>query len=259
MSSPSNPVEVSSYLVRAHDALAYRADFRPIFEDFELHTLAHSIELDPFARQLVHDGLVAVGLHMVTRRLDEHLAWTISIQEPPLNLFFTADVGAGALVGRAFLDHVQKHEGNLFYAETKVGEREPRRSTVEVEGVDILAMVEWYYRKSEQLPGRFFVRDDAMVLVQALPETDIEWIEGLDRDAAFALFELDGTGRLHVRQVAWHCGCDKEKILRVLASLYQADTEELFQGDPAVDAQCPRCGGEFAISREEYEEVQRGS
>jgi molecular chaperone Hsp33 len=257
MSDSRAGTEARCSLIRGHDVVAYLGDFRPLVEDFELHLMSYSLEVDPFARQLVADGLAALGLHMLSRRRDEHVAWTISVQEPPVNLFFTADVGASTLVGRAFLDGVEPYEHNLFFSEVKIGNGAPTRSTISVDGVDVFNIVEKYYERSEQRPSRFFQRENDVLMMQSLPDTDLEWLAELDGSKAFALLEEEQTEFLETRKLRWRCGCDKRKILGILASLYRDSPDQLFGADEAVYAQCPRCGSQFIVGREEFDEARR--
>jgi len=249
--------EARSLLIREHDAVAFLGDFRALVVDFELHLMACSLDIDPFARQLVADGFAALGLHMLTRRRDEHVAWTISVQEPPVNLFFTADVGASTLVGRAFLDGVEPRDHNLFFSEAKIGKGEASCSAISVDGVDIFGMVERYYEQSEQRPSRFFRRANEVLMVQSLPDTDFEWLASLDGETAFELLQGDDAELLEERRLRLRCGCHKRKILDILTSLYRNEPDQLFGADVEVYAQCPRCGSRFKVGREEFEQARR--
>ena len=42
---------------------------------------------------------------------------------------------------------------------------------------------------------------------------------------------------------------DADRITEILVKLYGEEPEELFRGDPAVEAECPRCGTKHEISR----------
>jgi molecular chaperone Hsp33 len=249
--------EVRSNLVRSRDVVAFEGDFRAVVEDAELHNLAYSLDVDPLGRCLLADGLAALGLHMAARRRDEHIGWTISIQEPPLNLFLTADVGAGTLVGRVFAAGVEPRGENLFLAQVKQGAGEPVLSTVPVEGLDIFAMVERFYAKSEQRLARFFHQNHRVLLVQSLPDTDLEWLARIDAAEAFGLLADARTKGLETRRVRWHCGCDKRKIVEVLIGLYGDAVDELFGREAESEVHCPRCGSSFVVERGEYEAAGR--
>ena len=52
-------------------------------------------------------------------------------------------------------------------------------------------------------------------------------------------------------RVVFRCGCDANRIARVLGSIYRENPEEIFLGDPTLEAECPRCGAKYQISRED--------
>jgi molecular chaperone Hsp33 len=52
-------------------------------------------------------------------------------------------------------------------------------------------------------------------------------------------------------EVVFRCGCDARRIAQVLGSIYRERPEELFEDDPTLEAECPRCGAKYQISRED--------
>jgi molecular chaperone Hsp33 len=257
MTLTPHTTEVESYLVRRRDALAVYGDFRPLLRDLELHSLAWELHYDPLVLQLLADGLTALGLHLASLPPNQFVGWTVSIQEPPVNLFFAGDSGSGAVVGRAFLEGVEPRPENLFVAQLKSPDSEPRRSTVPVDGIDIYGMVEHYYTRSEQRLARFLHDGPRAVLILALPQADAAWIRSLAPEAAFQLPREREVKLLARRHLTWRCGCDREKLANVLVGAYGSAPEALFKEEERVEVECPRCGALLAVSRDEYERVWR--
>lgn len=238
------------YLDRERDVFLSFGDPSGLHRDLDLHHLASGISYDPFRLQLVRDGLSALALYMVSRPRFETFGWTINLQDPLTNLFFTGSARESSVVGRAFLENVEPGPRNLFYAQTLRPMGQVQTSSVEVEGTDVFRIVEQYCERSDQQPVRFFSREGTgSALLCALPDVDVEWFRALESDEVFA---LEGSGDLKLiaeREVALRCGCDADRITSILVKLYGEEPEELFRGDPAVEAECPRCGTKHEISR----------
>ncbi|HLU49993.1 MAG TPA: hypothetical protein VK116_17965, partial [Planctomycetota bacterium] len=109
-----------SYLVRDREVVATLTDFTPVIREMELHFLTLGVQYDPFVFQLLTDGITALALHLSSRPLDEHTAWTVSIQNPwPVNLFFAGSSRFESVVARAFLENVRERDRNVFVSQTR--------------------------------------------------------------------------------------------------------------------------------------------
>ena len=258
MTTARSPSEVACYLIREHDVLAFYGDFRPLGVDLDLHILSCGLQYDPLARQLLLDGLIALALHLCARPAGEHVGWTVSIQRPAMNLFFTGDASETTVVGRVFLGGVEPRSHNVLISQTTSVHSEARRSSVDVEGIDIFAMVERYYRQSEQRPARFFASEAQSALVLGLPDADGRWIANLSDREVFRL-PSRGEGLLSRRRVSLRCGCDRLKITNALVGIYGGMTDDLFRSDPAVEVECPRCGARVVVTRGDYDRARETS
>ena len=117
-----------------------------------------------------------------------------------------------------------------------------------LETTDPEKWIESYYSQSEQRPARAFALDDEnYVLLAAQPDADLEWLNGLTNQDVEKILETEETKTLETRRFRFHCGCSVDKILPALAA-YKDKKEELFQGDPAIEAACPRCGAKHLVT-----------
>lgn len=253
MSARANDSGFTSVLVPDHDVLLVEADSTQLSQDLDLHILSCGLKYDPLVRQLLEDGLLALAFHILTRPGEETVGWTISLQKPALNLFFTGHAAEGYVAGRGFAGGVRRREQNLFLAQVSRPRNTPRLSTLSVEGLDIFAMVEAYYERSEQRPARFFHQNRRIIFGQPLPGADPAWLAALQSPTAFELAKADSSRVLCRRHVSFTCGCNTERILEVVSKVYGKDSSTLFGVDPAVHIECPRCAAGYRLPREEYE------
>ena len=247
----ANVIESRSYFVRERNALVVRADFGPMYIDYYLHLMQQGMKLRVDHDTYLKDGLAAFALHMVSRPWKERSAWTVHFQEPFLNVFLTGSSVNENVVGWVFTRDIKDMATNLFYAEVSEPPKPSRQSVVEFEKGTFFEIVERYYAESEQRPARYFRhKDEDMVLVSAQPDCDLDWFYGLDDEAVRQLDETEELSLLEKRKFSFSCGCDSERILRILASM---DDDEIFESDESVTADCPRCAAQFVVSREAVE------
>ncbi|MEQ8766396.1 MAG: Hsp33 family molecular chaperone HslO [Planctomycetota bacterium] len=247
---------VRSFLAREENVLVLVGSFPTLSEEIELHSLGHGLAYDPFVRQLLADGMMALALHLSSRPIDEYIGWTISLQEPMMNLFFTGSSRDEALVGRAFLDEeqVRPRDHNLLVVQSRRPSSEPHESFVEVSGIDVFAMVEHYYRQSEQRNGRFLTRDQGdVMLLHDLPDADLSWLREVDYDEIAKRLEDKRLQFLAERRFRFACGCNRERMMGVLKSTYGTDFQSLFEGQDRIEMQCQRCAARLEITEAEYQ------
>jgi molecular chaperone Hsp33 len=251
---------LSIYLDRSRDVSLAYGDPAPLHRDLDLHLLANGIAYDDFTRNGVRDGLSALALIIVSRPRFATFGWTLSLQAPARNFFWTGSASEGTVVGRAFLENVQESPRNLFFVQTSRTFGDLQTSSVEVEGTGVFSIVEQFCERSDQQPARFFNRGDRVALLTVFPDGDREWVRAA---GAPEIFEREGTEDLKLigeKEIVFRCGCDRDRIASILATLYRDAEEDLFQGDGEVEAECPRCGAKHVISRELFREAgQRGA
>lgn len=247
-------LKVHCYFVRHRNALAVRAQFSELYTDFYLHLMQHSLRYEPVPDQMLKDGLAALTLHLASRPRTEATAWTMNMQDPLLNLFFTGSSRQGNVTGRAFTEDVKKGDANLFFSQVTEEGREARQSTIEFDDSDVFSAVETYYRLSEQLPARYFRHsEEDFVMLTAQPDCDMPWFLTLDDETVRQLDENEELSLLEVREYRFECGCSIERIYPIIATLSPEAITELFDSEGGATAKCPRCGASFQMNREGFD------
>jgi molecular chaperone Hsp33 len=254
-SEPINGAEVTIDFVRHRNVLLVRGDLSPLFVDYYLHLADNKLRYEPAHDRLLKDLLAAFALHCASRPRNEHLAWTLGLQEPRLNLFVTGDNEDCTIAGRLFTENVREAEKNVFYSDLMPRRgAEKRRSVVNFEGADIFRAVEAYYAGSEQRTARFFdVGDDHYALLISHPDCDEAWLRGVDLAGVKALAEQETLARIERRAYRWNCGCTQQKIMAALAPVARDDLPGLFHDDESIHVQCPRCAAMHIVTREAME------
>lgn len=258
VSNDDSTIEVRTYFVRGRNAMVARAEMSPLYVDYYLHLADSGLSIPEGASDLAKQALAAIALHCASRPRNEVIAWTVSFQDPLMNVFAAGDNPNGTLVANVFTEHVKHAEKNLFYADVVADAGGPRRSAVDFEGSDIFRAAEQYYLRSEQRLARFFEHgDEDYVFVSAQPDCDEAWLRSLDNAAIRKLDQTETLVLLERRAYRFECGCNQDRMLRVLLPPFQRDPEGLFEGGQVVRIHCPRCGARHAITREALEAMDR--
>ncbi len=251
-------IEVRTYFVRGRNALVARGEFSKIYVDYYLHVADCGLTVSPEEAEFAKSALAAVTLHSASRPRNERVGWTVNFQDPLVNVFAAGDNPLGTVVANVFSEGVKIAEKSLFYADTIRGEQAPRRSVVDFEGSDFFAAAERYYAHSEQRLTRFFVHgEDDFVLVAAQPDCDLDWLAGLDEDAVRNLDKTEELSLLEQRYYRFECGCNQQRMMRVLLPTFRRDPDALYEGSEVIRMNCPRCGARHAITRESLEALEK--
>ncbi len=255
---PPNPaesgVEVRTLFVRSRSTLLARADLGDLFVDYYLHLGDHGLHPSNEAGALFKRALAAFVLHCASRPRNELIAWTINFQKPLVNLFLTADNGTGAVTGRVFDENVRELPENIFYADVVRGLEPKRRSAVNFTGIDPVAAAEYFYTQSEQRGARYFeLEEDKWALLTEHPDCDLAWFHALTPERVRALDAEETLTPIERRVYRWHCGCNQQRMLEVLAPAMKDDPASLFGTDEKLEMRCPRCGARYTITREAME------
>ncbi len=247
-------LEVRTYFVRNRNVLLARADFGDLFVDYYLHLSANQIRVAPEHDAMFKRALAAFTLHCASRPWNELIAWTINFQAPLVNLFLTGDNQTGAVTGRVFEENVKEGPENLFFCDVVRGNQPKRRSTVSFEGNDPIQAVEKFYAQSEQRGARYFqLAEEDWVMISEHPDCDLTWFAALTTDQVRTLDQTETLALMERRIQRWHCGCNQERMMEVLAPTMRQDPEALFGEDPKLEIRCPRCGARHTITREAME------
>lgn len=252
---PRIPVELRSYFVRGRNALAARASFGQLYEDYYLHLLQHGIRHETENDEMLKDALAALTLHLAARPRNENSAWTINIREPLTNLFVAGSNSRQTVTGRLFEPEGRRRETNLFSSQVSTPGSEVRQSTIDFQKGDIFTAAEIYYRRSEQRPARYFrTGPDQFVLIAAQPQCDLDWLDSLDNAAVEVLDQDEELSLLERRFYHFDCGCGIERIYHLFLP-YDGDAlDSVFEGDSHLVIACPRCAARFEVTREALED-----
>jgi len=253
-SEPAGSV-VTTDFVRHRNAMLVRADLGPLFTDYYLHLADQKLRYTPEQDAIFKTGLAAFTLHCASRPLNEHLAWTLNLQDPRLNVFLAGDNEDCTVVGRLFTENVRAAEQNTFYSDV-IARRgaEPRRSVVNFFGSDIFAAATDFYARSEQRPVRFFqLAGDEYAMLLSQPDCDVAWFSSVDASAVRDLDKAETVSRIERRAYEWHCGCTQQKILGAIAPAFRADPHGVFGDAESIRVECPRCAAVHTLTREAME------
>lgn len=256
--TPPNPadagLEINTRFVRSRNVLLARAEMSDLFVDYYLHLQTHQMHPAAEADALFKTALAAFVLHCAARPRNELTAWTINFQKPLMNVFLTADNETGAVAGRVFEDNVKELPENIFYSDVvRIGQPK-RRSAVSFDGPEPIAAAEKFYAQSEQRLARYFqLNEEEFVLVTEHPDCDLQWLKALTVEQVRDLEKTETLVPLERRVYRWHCGCNQERMLEVLAPTMKLDPAGLFGDDEKIEIRCPRCGARYAITREAME------
>ncbi len=252
--SNTTGMEVRTYFVRERNALLARAAFDELYVDYYLHLAGNGMQYAGSHDRLFKEALAALTLHCASRPRNETVAWTLNFQEPLVNLFVGGDNSSGGVAGQLFTQHVKENRSNLLFADVIRGQEPLRRSVVEFEGRSVFRAVEKYYSQSEQRAGRYFeFSEEDFVLVSSQPDCDSKWLESLTDADIRTLDRKEELSLLETRRYRWHCGCNQNRIMELLAPVMKDGEQGLFGGEELLRISCPRCGARYKVTREAME------
>jgi len=242
------PITVESIFVRQRNVLLVQANFTPIYIDYYLHLMQHSLRYPEELDLRLKEMLAYLTLHTTARPWAETIAWTANLRAPRVNFFATTSSLGELVVGRLFTEDIREAPHDLLYSQTSAPDTEPRTSTIQLDGQSPREWMEEYYVASEQRPCRCFdLGDETYALLAAQPDADREWLEQLDTDQVLAIRDNEATKILETRKFRYHCGCSIDRVLPVLGS-WRERPDELFQGAPEITIDCPRCGAHYQVT-----------
>lgn len=240
------------YVDRDVEAILVHVHIGQVFSAYRDHVQRWDALPDGLALVMMRQGLAAAILDLSFRPRDAHVAWTVNITEPPINLFLTGSADQSTVTGRVFTEGVKTKERSRLFLEVSDPRKGSSQSSIEVTGLDVIGIFDQYYVQSEQTMTRGFELDDEeFMFVQALPQADPNWFRSLNRASARSLLGKQGEV-LDSRTFSFRCGCDRSRMLEVIRAIYHDRQDELFRGDDGVEVLCPRCGRRWWIERDSF-------
>ena len=247
---------ISSYLDRGHNAVIAHGKISALFADYLQHASTLGKLPDENSLGIMQRTLACACLQLSLLPPDQFCAWTLHFVQPARNVFLAGDNSGFQITGRIFANNVKTQDTNRIYVETQRPKHEPTRSILDFEGQDILSIFELYFERSLQMKARLFAQNqDEYVLVQGLPRVDQTWLSALDIHSVLSL--IPTLEKIEKRHYRFFCGCNTQKILMVIRKMFASDPAELFGDQDQVEVQCPRCGRNWIVRRDEFEAKNR--
>ncbi len=162
-------------------------------------------------------------------------------------------------------------------------EGERYQGIVELDGEDLAGCLESYFKRSEQLATRIWIKtdltDDAQkasgMLIQELPSHDkeqhaedfehivtltdtIKAEELLDLPAEEVLYRLYHQEEVRLfepQPVAFSCNCSRDRCMAALLQVGKAEADSLIEERGEIKMECDYCGTEYHFSAEEITQL----
>ncbi|PHM44731.1 molecular chaperone Hsp33 [Xenorhabdus mauleonii] len=241
-------------------------------------------------QQLLGELLVATSLLTATLKFNGDI--TVQIQgDGPVKLAVINGNNQQQMRGTARIDGDVKTEsslrdmiGNGYMVITITPtEGERYQGVVALEGETLEECLGAYFKQSEQLPTRLFIRTGMLdgkvaaggMLLQVLPNEHDGNEELLDHLVQLTatikgeeLFTLDVEEILHrlyheedvtlyePQQVAFRCTCSRQRCIDTLMTLPEADLQEILHSDGKIDMGCEFCGKHYVFDENDVSEIK---
>ena len=176
----------------------------------------------------------------------------------------------GGIIGEGTLKVIRERDGKAVY-----------NSFIQLQSGEIGDDFAYYFAQSEQIPSvvslGVLVNDEMNIIasggliIQVLPsatEEDIvametlvtnlkpmtTYLQEMDITELFGLLFSDGE-LLETKEIAYHCGCNREQMHRVLTTLSTQDLQEMIDEDNGSTLECHYCHKKYEFSAEELTEI----
>ncbi|BBG60671.1 Heat shock protein 33 [Providencia rustigianii] len=264
---------------------AVRGEMITVDETF--HHILQNHDYPEAVKGLLGELLVATSLLTATLKFDGDI--TVQIQgDGPVKLAVINGNNLQQMRGVARVDGpvvagstLKQMIGNGFIVITitpKQGER--YQGIVAIEGNSIEESIDAYFRQSEQLPTRLFIRVGELdgkgiaggMLLQVLPAAENSSHEFFDHLVQLTatikgkeLSELDIKEVLHrlyheedvtlydPQSVEFRCTCSRERCEASLITLSNEDVMEILHKDGKIDMECEFCGTHYVFIESDIE------
>ena len=166
-------------------------------------------------------------------------AWNVSMPLQKRRLFCCVDSENGTFVAKTHSWEPSAYEKN------------PRMSVQmvsDISGMESVTMVDC----AENVPSdmildelfkRFFA-DQSQEHLEFYVDDEISGIKNNSESLAFA-----GEASEENVGLAFRCGCTKEKIAGIFKRMPKKDIDFLFENEPILNVECPRCGFKYGIKK----------
>ncbi len=166
-------------------------------------------------------------------------AWNVSMPLQKRRLFCCVDSENGTFVAKTHSWEPSAYEKN------------PRMSVQmvsDISGMESVTMVDC----AENVPSdmildelfRRFFADQSQEHLEFYVDDEIAGIKNNSESLAFAEDASEENVGL-----AFRCGCTKEKIAGIFKRMPKKDIDFLFENEPILNVECPRCGFKYGIKK----------
>lgn len=154
---------------------------------------------------------------------------------------------------------------------------EPYQGIVSLEQENLAAILQSYFRQSEQLATRFWLYANqthaAGLMIQELPDrksykSDWERIEMLastvtgeelltldSEELLYRLFNEEKVRLYEPETVEFRCNCSREKISGTLLALGRGELDEIFKEREDIVVDCQFCGQQYRFDKVDVENI----
>ncbi|PHM28501.1 Hsp33 family molecular chaperone HslO [Xenorhabdus budapestensis] len=241
-------------------------------------------------QQLLGELLVATSLLTATLKFNGDI--TVQIQgDGPVKLAVINGNNRQQMRGTARIDgdvsaasRLRDMVGNGYMVITVTPtEGERYQGVVALEGETLAECLDAYFKQSEQLPTRLFIRtgmqDGKMaaggILLQILPDAQAGSDDILDHLVQLTatikgeeLFTLDVKEILHrlyheedvtlyePQQIEFRCTCSHQRCADTLVTLPEADLQDILHQDGKIDMECEFCGMHYIFEEIALSEIK---
>ncbi|MDC9592947.1 Hsp33 family molecular chaperone HslO [Xenorhabdus sp. IM139775] len=241
-------------------------------------------------QQLLGELLVATSLLTATLKFNGDI--TVQIQgDGPVKLAVINGNNLQQMRGTARIDgevnaasslHDMIGKGYMVITVTPT-EGERYQGVVALEGHTLAECLDVYFRQSEQLPTRLFIRTGMQdgklaaggMLLQILPGAQESSENTLDHLVQLTatikgeeLFTLDAKEILHrlyheedvtlyePQPVEFRCTCSHQRCADTLVILPEADIQDILHNDGKIDMECEFCGMHYIFNEKDISEIK---
>ncbi|AKJ40891.1 Heat shock protein 33 [Pragia fontium] len=280
----SNSDLLYRYLFEKHDV---RGELVTLNE-----TYGHILENHNYpvaVQRLLGEMLVATSLLTATLKFDGDI--TVQLQgDGPVKLAVINGNNQQQMRGVARLQAevddnatLKQMLGNGYLVITimpKEGER--YQGVVGLEGETVSECIEAYFRQSEQLPTRLFIKTGAHqgkaaaagILLQVLPahkgnDSEYEHLAMLTEtikaeelfslnveDILYRLYHEEDVTLFEGQKVSFHCTCSRERCAQALITISPEEIDALLTEEGHIDMHCDYCGSHYIFEKMDIESLR---
>ncbi len=244
----------------------------------------------PAVQKLLGELLVATSLLTATLKFEGDI--TVQLQsEGPVRLVVINGNNLQEMRGLArvegeITDNASLQDmmaGGYLAITISPSDGERYQGIVELTGCSLADCIENYFRQSEQLPTRLFIRtgiDDknhiaaAGMLLQVLPSNDnredefehlskltetikAEELFNLDiKEILYRLYHQEDVTLFEAQRVTFQCTCSRQRCINTLMLLENKALDDIIKEDGTVDMQCDFCGSHYIFDLVDIEVIR---